>query len=602
MIKDQQGVDHMVISDKDFYNDDIMGDKFEDYEILQVIGNNPYGIALKVRSKINSKLYAMKKISSLFIKKENENQIKQEFEILKKMNNLNVTRYFKYFFQNNCLYIIYEYADNNDLYGFFDSYKSLNKPIEEKTLWNIFMQCISGLKYIHNNKIIHKNINLKNIFLTESKIVKLGDFRFSCLANNNIVINDLKREYLSPEINNNNFHYDDKTDIYALGIVFFKLCHFDSPNSQLENINIYSNEMENIIQLMLSNVNQRPDADTLYNLVKNEYIKNVAKISSINSIFRCMYAFINFSKEIVQKAQIYSNENFTPISYNLIKCFQIINNNGNQKDISIYLDNFRNLLYENNQINNDIEINPSLILEYLLEKLNKETANDFDGPPFGIQPISFNEDKENLYQQYRTYFNQNPSIITNYFLSFIKIKRICRTCMYGIYSFRVYPYLEFDLEVCGQNTNLQNWFYNQKEHNKILEMSHYVSCPRCQCIREHNEFKQFYILPQYLIISINRGEGYKNEAYIDIPMNLNLQGNIERTDSPILYNLVGIVKRKKDDKDKEYYISKYYDPYLNSWVLSDRNNLMKIQNPLENDGGMVMVLFYSSINNNNMGI
>ena len=85
-------------------------------------------------------------------------------------------------------------------------------------------------------------------------------------------------------------------------------------------------------------------------------------------------------------------------------------------------------------------------------------------------------------------------------------------------------------------------------------------------------------------------------------MNLNLQGNIERTDSPILYNLVGIVKRKKDDKDKEYYISKYYDPYLNSWVLSDRNNLMKIQNPLENDWGMVMVLFYSSINNNNMGI
>ena len=602
MIKDQQGVDHMVISDKDFYNDDIMGDKFEDYEILQVIGNNPYGIALKVRSKINSKLYAMKKISSLFIKKENENQIKQEFEIFKKMNNLNVTRYFKCFFQNDCLYIIYEYADNNDLGGFLESYSSLNNPIEEKTLWNIFMQCISGLKYIHNNKIIHKNINLKNIFLTESKIVKLGDFRFSCLANNNTVINDLKREYLSPEINNNNFHYDDKTDIYALGIVFFKLCHFDSPNSQLENINIYSNEMENIIQLMLSNVNQRPDTDTLYNKIKNEYIKNVAKISSINSIFRCMYAFINFSKEIVQKAQIYSNENFTPISYNLIKCFQIINNNGNQKDISVYLDNFRNLLYENNQINNDIEINPSLILEYLLEKLNKETTNDFDGPPFGIQPISFNEDKENLYQQYRTYFNQNPSIITNYFLSFIKIKRICRTCMYGIYSFRVYPFLEFDLEVCRQNTNLQNWFYNQKEHNKILEMSHYVVCPRCQCIREHNEFKQFYILPQYLIISINRGEGYKNEAYIDIPMNLNLQGNIERTDSPILYNLVGIVKRKKDDKDKEYYISKYYDPYLNSWVLSDRNNLMKIQNPLENDWGMVMVLFYSSINNNNMGI
>ena len=37
LIKDRQGREHMVLSDEDFYNDDIMGDRFEDYEILQVI-------------------------------------------------------------------------------------------------------------------------------------------------------------------------------------------------------------------------------------------------------------------------------------------------------------------------------------------------------------------------------------------------------------------------------------------------------------------------------------------------------------------------------------------------------------------------------------
>lgn len=44
LIKDRQGKEHMVLTDEDFYNDDIMGDKFEDYEILQVITNkNNYG-------------------------------------------------------------------------------------------------------------------------------------------------------------------------------------------------------------------------------------------------------------------------------------------------------------------------------------------------------------------------------------------------------------------------------------------------------------------------------------------------------------------------------------------------------------------------------
>ena len=37
MIRDRQGREHLVLSDEDFYNDDIMGDKFEDYEILQIL-------------------------------------------------------------------------------------------------------------------------------------------------------------------------------------------------------------------------------------------------------------------------------------------------------------------------------------------------------------------------------------------------------------------------------------------------------------------------------------------------------------------------------------------------------------------------------------
>ena len=185
MIKDRQGKDHLVLSDEDFYNDDIMGDKFEDYEILQVLSkDNKSGFTSKVRSKFNSKIYAMKKIDSKYASKVQEQYIRNEFELLKKMDFPNITKYFKYFYQDNCLYIVYEFLNNGDLGGFLDAYKSLDKPIDSNTLWNIFMQCISALYYIHSNNIIHKNISLSNVFMSENKIVKLGDFRFSFLANN----------------------------------------------------------------------------------------------------------------------------------------------------------------------------------------------------------------------------------------------------------------------------------------------------------------------------------------------------------------------------------------------------------------------------------
>ena len=96
----------------------------------------------------------------------------------------NVTKYFKYFIQDSCLYVIYEYVNNGDLSGFIEAYKSLKKPVDSNTLWNIFMQCISALRYIHNQNIIHKNISLTNIFMTESTIVKLGDFKFSFFSIN----------------------------------------------------------------------------------------------------------------------------------------------------------------------------------------------------------------------------------------------------------------------------------------------------------------------------------------------------------------------------------------------------------------------------------
>ena len=591
MIRDRQGGEHIVLSDEDFCNDNIMGDKFEDYEILQVIGNNDndndndkdkkvnkngkkvYGFFAKVRSKKNSKIYGMKVIKNQYIPKNQVDKIREELEKLIALNHPNIVKYYKYFFENDDLYIICEYINNGDLNRLIRAYESLKKGLDNNLIWNIFMQCTSALKYIHDNNIIHKNISNSNIFMTENKIIKLGDFQLSFLANNNC-------------------QYTKKTDIYAMGIAFDDLCHYDKNNNHY-----YSQEIENTIECMKKNENERPDDNILNNYVMGEYIKNVAKISSIDSVFRCMYSFLNFSTEMIQKAQSFSNLNETPISYNFVHCILNYNNGLCLRESDRFLNNFRNLLYENSQINNDIEIKPSLVLEFLLEKLNKETGSNNSGSSFKIQDTQYDVNKDNSWNLFDKFFNDNfKSVISKYFVGFIKTKRICTTnpCKLGTYSFNLFPYIEFDLERFKDNLNIANWFNIQNNFNVILSKEHNIECKNCQCVREHFEFKQFYKFPMNFIISINRGEGFKNRWPITFPKILNLQGYVEKGDNKI-FDLVGIVKRMIDNNGNEYYMSIYYDNRNKVWNYYDRihffqNNYLAY----DNNDGMVMLLFYSA--------
>ena len=597
MIKDPQGREHLVLSDEDFYNDDIIGDSFEDYEILQVLSpNESKGFAAKVRSKINSKIYAMKKIESRYASKIQENQFRQEFEMLKKIDHPNVTKYFKYFFQDQCLYIISEYVNNSDINGLLKAYNSIEKPIEINTLWNIFMQSISALNYIHSQNIIHKNINMNNLFITEDKIVKLGDFIFSFLANNPEF--NRKKTYHSPEMFNN-LHFDQKTDIYAMGVIFHQLCYFSLPKAGKKNQNYYPKELENIIGLMLNEENNRPNAENLFNIIMAEYIKNVAKITSIDSVFRCMYSFLNFTKIICGKINNFSNIEKTPVSYNYANCINRYLSGEDPKNNAIYLNNFRNLLYKNSEINNEIEIKPNVVLEFLLEKLNKETGNNFNCPSLGIQPVIFNQNKDKSLAEFMSYFDQNfNSIISQYFVGFIKTKRICQKCREGLYSFNLFPFIEFDFDICCKYNNLESWFQEQNNHCLDLSVEHNVVCQKCRCVRPQNEFKQFYSLPSNFIISLNRGEGFINQNNINYPLVLDLGQKVEYKKSYSKFNLVGIVKRMIDNKGAEYYISIYLDPSKNCWILSDRYKLTPIKNPKYHNQGMIMLLFYSAIPTN----
>ena len=80
-----------------------------------------------------------------------------------------------------------------------------DKPLEEKKILEMFYQIVAAIHYIHEHKILHRDLKTVNIFLTKEEIIKIGDFGISKMLSTthdgaNSVIGT--PYYISPEMVN----------------------------------------------------------------------------------------------------------------------------------------------------------------------------------------------------------------------------------------------------------------------------------------------------------------------------------------------------------------------------------------------------------------
>ena len=224
----------------------IIGNCLDDFEFLKIFGSGAFGCVFKVRSKKNNKLYALKKINF-----QNEKEIeknKKEIILLKYLDHENICKCFAEFkTPDGTQYMVMEQYNNKDLYQYVRVNQRMNHHIREEIIWNIIFQCLEGLSYLHLQGIIHCDIKLGNIFMTEEGKVVIGDFGESMVKNDNILQritknyyeqNILKyvREkrgtpgYWAPEIDM--MGCSEKTDVYALGVCFYALLYYIFPEPQ----------------------------------------------------------------------------------------------------------------------------------------------------------------------------------------------------------------------------------------------------------------------------------------------------------------------------------------------------------------------------------
>ena len=607
-VKDSEGNSHLIFDESSVYDDNKMGEKLSDFEILKVLSSNEEGeddeeevedekkcLVTKVRSLINHKIYAMKKIDKLNPKEKEEylNRIAK----IKNMQHPHIIKYHKVIEEGDSLYLIMEFMNNSDIKGYIKAHQILNKDIKEEEIWNILLQCISGVEYLHKYKDYSPDIKINDIYMNNEQNAKISIYTDP-----------------NPKESNNK-----TSDIPYLGKYFYCMCfsqedriktakNYNEVYMERKNTNYSTDLMKIIYEMGDMNDNLGPNLNKLSNDIKKKYVEKYKKNTSIESVLRCLYSYPSLNKEIkVRKDDFLYNKEIYYICnwyYTVIQALSGI------QEVNLYecIEEFRRAIAsENSKLDESKEIDPIYLLAFLLEKIHKELNKaDFtslEKDQVGKYVISsvFNgeeEDKTNKDQMLKKFItslgSKVNSPISNLFFGIMKTKINCKTCLSPKYSFSSFCFVIFDLsEKNGAKFNLiEDGFKAQHNNGKHIEpdSSDRIYCERCLTYQRHVEFNRYYKMGSQLVICFIRGTNYKNNTDIEFNENMDLKDYIEDPTSTRKFVLVGAITRYKE-KDEYLSFSRDIDNFTIWHIGGENNNFDKAPINLIKQKQIIM-LFY----------
>ena len=246
----------------------IGSDKVIKYERGKFLGKGGFARCYEMKRVDTGKIFAAK----VFDKKGLSNgrsrkKLINEIKLHKKLNHLNIVNFEHFFEDKENVYILLELCSN----------QTLNELVKRrKRLGEIEVQCyslqiIKALKYIHNHRIIHRDLKLGNLFLTSKLELKLGDFGLAA----KLEYDGQRRKtvcgtpnYIAPEILEKKNGHSYEVDIWSLGVVIYTML-FGKPPFETADVKLTYKRIKMNSYKFPENIKVDPSAKKLISSILN---------------------------------------------------------------------------------------------------------------------------------------------------------------------------------------------------------------------------------------------------------------------------------------------------------------------------------------------
>ncbi|CAF0753188.1 unnamed protein product [Brachionus calyciflorus] len=230
----------------------------------ELIGKGAFGSVyqgiLNTGEIVAVKQIQMDEIISEKAKKDYE-QVKQEIEILQRIDHINIVKLKGSFLNCNLVSILMDLISGGTIENLLKNFG----PFEENIIKIYSKQIVEALRYLHFSNVVHRDIKGRNIMVTNNGIIKLIDFGCSKQLNNQLLNSQKGTVYwMSPEVVKATGH-GTKADIWSLGATIFEMANCKPPWSNLSR--------ESAIYAIGSDKFPLPELPSLYSVDAKQFLK-----------------------------------------------------------------------------------------------------------------------------------------------------------------------------------------------------------------------------------------------------------------------------------------------------------------------------------------
>ncbi|KAJ3234211.1 hypothetical protein HDU81_001652 [Chytriomyces hyalinus] len=162
-----------------------------------------------------------------------------EISLLRELSHDNVVRYLGFDVVENVVSVFLEYVDGGSLATMISRYGRFDYALAQ----SVTHQVLSGLEYLHDRCIIHRDIKGANILVNRLGVAKIADFGISKKNEYKYQTNSRMSMqgtvyWMAPEVMANKGGYSAKVDIWSLGCVVYEMLQGHAPWKDLNEMQI----------------------------------------------------------------------------------------------------------------------------------------------------------------------------------------------------------------------------------------------------------------------------------------------------------------------------------------------------------------------------